>query len=313
VIGKPTANLAIHRVGLLAVIAAELVQTLSQPELSPCIVWRQRRGLAEEGQGFCTFSGAGKNGREVALGVGVFRILLDGFAQGSFCIFVSAEPGVGDTQADIGIRVSVIQVYTAFEWPEGFMPGLTVWGDLRDWWLKHKRGANTPNWDIALGCTIEGRPGLILVEAKANWPELGTGGKLLDPKASEKSRDNHNQIGVAIDQACAGWKRIDPRVSIARDSHYQLANRLAFTWKLATLGIPVVLMYLGFLGDEGIRADAGAPFADDQDWQRAFSEYASGVVPLDLFGRRLDFGAAPVWLLSRSRPVLEQSPLLPRR
>ena len=42
--------------------------------------------------------------------------------------------------------------------------------------------------------------------------------------------------------ACAAWLRTDPRVTISRDTHYQLANRLAFTWKLASLGISVVLL-----------------------------------------------------------------------
>lgn len=188
-----------------------------------------------------------------------------------------------------------------------WMPSLHIWDDLRDWWLKHKRGANTPNWDIAVGCRIEGRPGLILVEAKANWPELNVDGKLLPERHSKNSKDNHDQIGRAIDEARAGWQRVNPRVSITRDSHYQLANRLAFTWKLATLGIPVVLIYLGFIGDEGIRADAGPPFSDDRDWQRAFSEYASTTIPLDLFDRRVDLGQSPVWLVSRSRTILEQS------
>ncbi len=44
--------------------------------------------------------------------------------------------------------------------------------NLRKWWLVHERGANTPNWDIAAGCEIEGKTGVILVEAKANVPEL---------------------------------------------------------------------------------------------------------------------------------------------
>lgn len=194
-----------------------------------------------------------------------------------------------------------------------WLPDASLWLNLRGWWLRHHRGANTPNWDIAVGCKIEGRPGLVLVEAKANWPELSRDGKLLAEDASDNSGENHEHIGSAIDAACAGWRLIDPRVSICRDSHYQLANRLAFTWKLASLGIPVVLVYLGFTGDEGIREDVGAPFRDDTDWQRAFSEYAHGVVPLDLFDRRLDVGLSPVWLLSRSRPILQQSPPLVRR
>lgn len=187
-----------------------------------------------------------------------------------------------------------------------WLPGHSVWTALSDWWLYHKVGANTPNWDMALGCEIEGRPGLIMVEAKANWPELGTGGKALSRNATEKSRDNHQRIGHAIDEACTGWCSLDERVAIVRDSHYQLANRLAFTWKLATLGIPVVLLYLGFTGDEGIR-DVGQPFTDDFEWQQAFERYIKDIFPTDLVNKRLEIESVPVWLLSRSRPVIEIS------
>lgn len=189
----------------------------------------------------------------------------------------------------------------------GWDAGSPVWSIMEDWWLRHKAGANTPNWDIAVGCLIEDRPGLILVEAKAKWPELGVAGKLLDHEARERSRENHAHIGSAIDDACAGWRRIDPRVNIHRDSHYQLANRLAFAWKLASVGVPVVLLYLGFTGDEGIR-DAGRPFADDEDWRTAFDEYASGSIPLELFGNRLSVESTPLWLNCKSRPVIEVSP-----
>ena len=186
-------------------------------------------------------------------------------------------------------------------------PSHEAWSHLSDWWLRHKRGANTPNWDIVLGCTVDDRPGLVLVEAKANWPEMKVEGKHLREDASERSLENHIQIGRAIDEARSGWQRIDPRISISRDTHYQLANRLAYTWKLGMLGIPVVLMYLGFTGDEGIR-DVGASFSDHEDWNRAFSAYVANAVPLELFDRRIELGLAPVWLVSRSRPVLEMSP-----
>jgi hypothetical protein len=186
------------------------------------------------------------------------------------------------------------------------MPDLGVWNELEDWWLVHKARANTPNWDIAVFCEIERRPGLVLVEAKANWPELGRAGKREPNAGSQRSIENHDRIASAIGEAQDGWRVIDSRVSISRDSHYQLANRLAFTWKLGTLGIPVVLLYLGFTGDEGIR-DAGEPFTDDADWRTAFSQYADGVVPLELFERRHDLGAAPVWLSLRGRDVIEES------
>jgi len=183
------------------------------------------------------------------------------------------------------------------------VPGVSVWREIEDWWLCHKAGANTPNWDIAAGCEVEGRSGLVLVEAKAHRAELGTGGKPVSADASVRSIENHERIGEAIEEACQGWRALDERVSISRDSHYQLANRLALTWKLASLGIPVVLLYLGFAGDDGI-SDVGDPFADDADWHAAFDAYSAEVAPSELLDRRLEIGSTPAWLLSRSRPML---------
>ena len=73
------------------------------------------------------------------------------------------------------------------------------------------------------------------------------------------------------------------------------------------LGIPVVLIYLGFTGDEGIRADAGVPFVDAADWRAAFSGYTRDIIPLDLLDRRIDLGPAPAWLTLQSRAVMEVS------
>lgn len=187
------------------------------------------------------------------------------------------------------------------------LPDMQLSAQLQEWWLVHTRGANTPNWDIAVACEVEGRRGLVLVEAKANWPELGRSGKKLPEGASPHSVENHLRIGTAIEESLAAWQQIDSGVAVSRDTHYQLSNRLAFSWKLASLGIPVVLIYLGFMGDDGIR-DAGEPFRDDANWRAAFSEYAASVVPIELFEMRHDFGSAPVWLGVRSARVLEISP-----
>ena len=46
-----------------------------------------------------------------------------------------------------------------------WLPESPAWATLKDWWLCHKAGASTPNWDIAVGCRIEEHPGLVLVEA----------------------------------------------------------------------------------------------------------------------------------------------------
>lgn len=182
-----------------------------------------------------------------------------------------------------------------------------AWARLSRWWLVHEGGANTPNWDLAMSCEVEGQTGLILVEAKANLPELSRAGKVLDTSSSQGSSENHAQIGRAINEACAALQRISAATLISRDSHYQLSNRVAFAWKLASLGIPTVLVYLGFLGDSGI-ADVGTPFTDSADWQAAFAAYAHPVVPKELFERRIECGTASTWLLVRSRAVIETSP-----
>jgi hypothetical protein len=146
----------------------------------------------------------------------------------------------------------------------------------------------------------------VLVEAKANWRELSIAGKSINKSASSNSHRNHERIAEAIKETCTGWRLLDQRVCITRDSHYQLANRLAFTWKLASLGIPVILVYLGFTGDEGIR-DAGKPFMNNADWQAAFVQYTAMTIPLELFGRRLEVGSTPMWLISGSRHIIEVS------
>jgi hypothetical protein len=186
------------------------------------------------------------------------------------------------------------------------LPNVPIWSELRTWWLRHEAGANTPNWDLALTCLIDDRPGLLLVEAKANVPELSRGGKPLGTSASQSSQENHDHIGAAIADACTELRRLNPGIAISRDSHYQLANRVAFGWKLASLGLPTIVIYLGFTGDTGI-ADTER-LRDDSHWQSVFADYAHGVVPQNMFDTKLECGSASMWLLMRSRPVLEPSP-----
>jgi len=117
--------------------------------------------------------------------------------------------------------------------------------ELTEWWLEKTRGANLPNWDIASTCTIEGMKGLLLVEAKAHDKELSEAGK--SQSTTDNSKKNHDRIGIAIEQANTGLNSVLNGWALSRDSHYQLSNRFAWSWKLTNLGMPVVLVYLGFL------------------------------------------------------------------
>jgi len=157
------------------------------------------------------------------------------------------------------------------------------------WWLAcPSLNSNTPNWDIASTCTIEGKKGFLLVEAKAHDQELikEEKGKSLKRGASNNSRANHDQIGNRICQASAEFCKftgLDWRLS--RDSRYQMSNRFAWAWKLTDLGHPVVLVYLGFLL-AGEMNDQGKPIADQADWERMVVSHSRPLFPQEVWGRR---------------------------
>ena len=77
---------------------------------------------------------------------------------------------------------------------------------LTDWWLAVQRGPmTTPCWDIASTCTVQGEPGLLLVEAKAHAVELDLKGKGLDRTASSNSQENHRQMAGRSSKRAKVW------------------------------------------------------------------------------------------------------------
>src|SRR5450759_4604636 len=134
------------------------------------------------------------------------------------------------------------------------LPESPAWLALRDWRLVHKAGANTPNWDIAAGCEIEGRAGIVLVEAKANWPELGVGGSRSPPmRRRVPSRTTSASAQPSIRLAAVGERLLTastsvaiatiswPTASLSRGSWPSSASRSCFcTW--ASRATPASLM-----------------------------------------------------------------------
>ena len=160
--------------------------------------------------------------------------------------------------------------------------------------------ANTPNWDVASTCKIEGKEGLLLVEAKAHRNELTKRGKR-KPTGSQNRRKNHERIGSAIKEANAGLGSVTRGIwGLSRDHHYQLANRFAWSWKLAMLGVPVVLLYLGFLNADEMD---GALFRTEDDWACALKDHARGVVDNSGWGNRLDVNGTSFWPLIRAHAI----------
>jgi len=120
-----------------------------------------------------------------------------------------------------------------------------------------------------------GTPGLVLVEAKAHDMDLSLKGKVV---TDATNADNHARIGSAIQEANDGLNAILPGWALSRDSHYQVANRFAWAWKLATMDIPVVLVYLGFLNAAEMQ-DRGDSFPSHQEWRNCMMDHARGLVP----------------------------------
>jgi hypothetical protein len=161
-----------------------------------------------------------------------------------------------------------------------------------------------PQWDLISTCRVDGRPGLLLVEAKAHEGECSTAGKELEQDASPESERNHGQIRRCLRQAQEGLRPFGVfRLSVK--SHYQLANRLAYLWKLASLGIPAVLLYLGFIGDTYFERDC---LVDANHWQRVMGAYMHNVVPLSFPGRMIQLAdGGHAQMIIKSLPVLEVS------
>jgi hypothetical protein len=179
---------------------------------------------------------------------------------------------------------------------------------VRDWWLFHKRGSKLPTWDLVIQAEdINKHPALVLVEAKARISELRSDGKKSSkrsqPEAQKRSDDNDERIGKAISEAMSFLKHQNPKIHLCKYENYQFCNRIAFSWKLASMGIPVVLVYLGFLGDTGF---TDRIFTKER-WTQSVREKTEKNFPFELWAEEIRCGAGSFWFLVESKKVLSPS------
>jgi hypothetical protein len=169
--------------------------------------------------------------------------------------------------------------------------------ELRKWWLAVQRQATTPNWDIVSTCMIADNPGLLLVEAKAHHGEISTAGK-----SKRSNPDNAAMIANAISRASAALQAASPQLGrwdLNAQTHYQLANRFAWAWKLASMKIPVVLLYLGFLNTEDL-GETYSLFKSGDEWRSCMLSHTNGIVPNSAWKQIIDVGGTPLIPLIRS-------------
>jgi hypothetical protein len=182
-----------------------------------------------------------------------------------------------------------------------------VRSELRQWWLViPSNNTRTPNWDLASTCTIEGKAGILLIESKAHDQELikeETGRKNIEPPVTGNSRRNLMRIDWAIRDASAALTEDTGLTwALSRDWNYQMSNRFAWAWKLTDLGIPVVLVYLGFLNASEM-SDQGQPLSDAMDWQNVVKRHSQALFPASVWNQRWICGGQPLIPLIRSLEV----------
>ena len=175
---------------------------------------------------------------------------------------------------------------------------------LGEWWIPaDKQLSMTPNFDIASTCTVDGAPGLLLVEAKAHESELinEAGGRQLRKDDSKGRKANHATIGAAIESSRVGLQAATRlKWQISRDSHYQMSNRFAWSWKLAQLGVPVVLVYLGFLKANDMSKPGEVPFAHAGAWETLVHAHSAPLFPGKVWNRTWGVNGVPFVPLIRS-------------
>ena len=154
---------------------------------------------------------------------------------------------------------------------------------LLRWWIDN--GSRTPQWDFVCSAEINGSLGVVIVEAKAHI------GELKKDACKSQNRDNQNKIKMAIKDTNTALKT----TSLKYDSHYQMSNRVAFAWKLASMEIPVILIYLGFCGDKHF------PDRFEKDTcENLLKDYIGNVFPVKKLSQEIPCGKASFWFIVRS-------------
>jgi hypothetical protein len=172
--------------------------------------------------------------------------------------------------------------------------------EVTDWWLDVIAKANTPNWDVASTCRVSGKPGLILVEAKAHAAELSCAAKPNPRTPNGEKNDRRTRDAMA--EANDALNRVRPGWRLSCDSHYQMANRFAWAWKLVSMGFPVVLVYLGFTNAVEM-ADRGEPFADGTAWEKMVRGHSAGIAPPGVWDSPMRVGGASIACCLRSTEI----------
>ena len=183
---------------------------------------------------------------------------------------------------------------------------------LREWWIsgeplfnramtqrqtagRASRPMRLPAFDLVSTFGAEGSDsGILIVSAAAHIGELNS------DHAHQREKTALPQIKKAFAEASAGWNalllkhaedygyKLSHRVKLSTEAHYRLATHFAFAWKLAQLGVPVILLYLGFLDATELEPDGRLIFRDGEMWNKCVFEKTSKPLPEEIWDASFD-------------------------
>jgi len=170
---------------------------------------------------------------------------------------------------------------------------------LSDWWP-----SGGAHWDALARV---GARGVLLIEAKANIPEIENGSPSAAGNTGSKAGlGNREKIGSSLAETMKAYG-VDPaRADVWLNSHcYQYANRLAHLRFLHHHQVPAWLAHIYFTGDETYLATTREQF----DAQRAKDATHMGVDGVDIPGAGVVFLKAE----PEAKARLERLPAMARR
>ncbi len=142
--------------------------------------------------------------------------------------------------------------------------------DFNNWWVGSRGKKAT--WDYICQAEINGKNGLILLEAKAHKSETSKQWKAPPDRSKVKNygqaQANHDKIERNID---IEFEQLSlPKGTKIRE-YYQIANRIAYANKVChVLGMPVLLVFLGFINDPHFKRDC---WKSADEWQHNMQGY----------------------------------------
>ena len=171
--------------------------------------------------------------------------------------------------------------------------------DIESFWLASvTKNTKTPEWDLISTCTLNGKKGILLVEAKAHRLEIEIERKpekiALDfGKNFEKKKQNFIHINEDLNKSFPG-------IDLSVEKCSQMSHHIAHAWWLASRGIPVVLLYLGFLNADEKKRRSKRNYHSDEDWYQSFFSAAKVIGADKMIDKRIDCGESSFTFITGS-------------